>query len=75
MSPESWKMIEELRDSHAWCCVKILSDYSYVWDVVLYYSGDEGHNPTIKSGSYEDVNRAVESAYKKAQEFLEKKEK
>lgn len=65
-------MIEELRNSGRWCCVKIMSDYNYVWDVVLYeaYPRNDEHKPTIRSGSHEDLNDAVVSAYKKAQEHV-----
>ena len=68
--------INELRNSHNWCCLKILSDYSYVWDVVLYRAerGDINvdHKPTIKSGSYEDLNDAVNSVYIKANDYINK---
>lgn len=77
LSEESQKMITELRESHAWCCVKLLSDYSYVWDVVLYrgYPRNDEHKPTIRSGSYEDLNDAVKSAYDQAIEYLKNEEK
>jgi hypothetical protein len=70
-------MLKKLRESHQWCCVKLLSDYCYVWDVVLYrgYPHNDGHKPTIKSGSHEDINDAIKSAYEKAKVYLEKEEK
>lgn len=67
------QMLKEMRECHRWCCVKLLSDYDYVWDVVLYEAERRNqnpeHKPTIKSGSYENLNDAIESAYKQAQEY------
>lgn len=72
ISKSSQVMLEELRNSHSWCCIKILSDYCYVWDVVLYagYPRNDEHEPTIRSGSYEDLNDAVASAYKQGMQWL-----
>ena len=69
-------MLKELRESHNWCCIKLLSDHCYVWNVVLYraFPRNEEHKPTIRSGSHENINDAIKSAYKKAKEYLEKEE-
>ncbi len=72
LSQASSDMIEELRESGMWCCVKLDSDYMYVWDVILYeaHPRNDGHKPTIKSGSKKDLNDAVKSAYDKAQAYI-----
>jgi hypothetical protein len=76
LTEDSQQKLKELRDSHNWCCITIRSDYCYVWDVYLtrgYRPGirEDDHKPCVISGSWEDLNDAVNEVYKKAQKFLE----
>ena len=75
LSKSCQNMLEELRNTGNWCCIKIMSDYDYVWDVILIegYPYNDDHKITIRSGSYEDLNDAVVSAYKKAQTYIKEK--
>jgi hypothetical protein len=74
LTKESQNKLSELRDSGKWCCIELHSDHGYTWDIFLTrasYSRDEGeHLPSVISGTYEDLNDAINSVYKKAKNFL-----
>ncbi len=74
ITEESQGKIRELRESGKFCCIKILSDYSYWWDVQLIISEvykvdgvevNPYHALTISTHN-EDLNKAIDEAYKKA---------
>jgi len=76
INEKATKMLNELRKSHEWCCIKLVSDYCYVWNVVLTrgHPHNDDHKPTIWGMSCEDINEAIESAYNQAIEYLEKED-
>ena len=49
INEKATKMLNELRKSHEWCCIKLVSDYCYVWNVVLTrgHPHNDDHKPTI----------------------------
>lgn len=76
ISEASQVKLREIRESNVWCCIKIVSDYSYAWDISLTKSpprGDDAHNPTVFSGTYEDLNDAINSLYLKHIEYIKNK--
>lgn len=44
----AWEVWEKLRQSGKWCCLKISSDYSFVYDIILTESELSGNNPDHK---------------------------
>lgn len=71
LSVESERQLKELRESGQWCCIKITSNYDYVWEVCLVDSDQiETHKTTIWSGSCADLNTAIDIAYTSAQKYL-----
>lgn len=73
INEKSQLLLKELRESWKWCCINISSDYHFGWEVTLYraFPKNEEHVPTIKSSFCEDLNKAIESVYKKAKKYLE----
>jgi hypothetical protein len=71
----SQEKLKKIRESGKFCCIQIFSDFMYVWDISLipYHRSDtDKHEVKWRSGSYEDLNDAVESIYQQIEGLIEK---
>ena len=73
--------LKKIRDSGLFCCIDIKSDYNYVWDIYLTPAeqtiklpdgtfGNSPHEVKYKSGSYSDLNKAIDKIYSKVKNLL-----
>lgn len=80
LNEASQDKLKKIRDSGKFCCIKIFSDFNYVWDINLVpyeelKSRPDGtkedlHEVKWRSGSYEDLNDAVNSLYSQIETLL-----
>lgn len=83
LTEDSQEKLKKIRNSGCFCCITIKSDYMYVWDIYLTPAertiklpdgtlGSSPHEVKYRSGSYEDLNDAVNSIYKQVELIIEK---
>lgn len=70
LSKLSQKKIQKIRESGLFCCIKINSDFDYVWDIELVLYNDTDHDFKIKSICHEDLNKVVDDIYESAIEHM-----
>ena len=70
ISKVSQTKLKKIRESGKFCCIRIESDYDYVWDIFLIPAKSIGHVITYESGCHEDLNKAVNSIYKQVKDLL-----
>jgi hypothetical protein len=66
LSPEGERLLREMRNSGELCCIEILSDFNYVWDVGFVrfdLSTPDTHTKERHLYSYENLNEAIKAAY------------
>lgn len=61
---DAMEVFEHLRQSGKWCCLKISSDYAYVWDVILVQSSlSKGWQPGVTEEPAHEPTVVVSSEY------------
>lgn len=60
------RRLEEMRSSGEWCCLELVSDYGYVWDVRAIPEGSRHDEPVALSGPYshQRLGQAVDAAWR-----------
>jgi hypothetical protein len=52
-----------MRESGELCCIDLLSDFDYVWDVGFVRFSDTSHEFEQPLPSFDDLNDAIDAAY------------
>lgn len=59
---DSYVLLNILRNSGKWCCIKLDSDYNYCWYVLLTHTNTKDHKETIKTQAI-SLERAITEAF------------
>lgn len=80
LNEASQNKLHKIRESGIFCCIKIFSDFAYVWEISLtpyekLQITEDGktidrHEVKWRSGSYEDLNDAVNSIYSQVEGLI-----
>jgi hypothetical protein len=58
----AFEKLQEMRESEEFCCIELVSDYAYVWDIRFVHENwqnEHGHVFRLL-GSYVDLTEAIE---------------
>ena len=62
----AFEKLQEMRESEEFCCIELVSDYAYVWDIRFVHENwlnEHGHLFRTL-GSYNELDKAIEDFYK-----------
>lgn len=62
ISDAAQRKLQEIRESHDFCCITIKSDFDYVWDIDVVWDEERFHRLVIvcPDHSHEELNDAVD---------------